>query len=957
MANPTAKSEKTVENNNSDRTVDQQAANINVFATPKGILNPHYLIDDPAVLTDPRNNSSTFISLLKKQTKAEQEPQYQDNNGIMRGIVLSVETLESTSNNSQAPNTLETILNSGLLKNTDGLKIVSIRARIPELHRSLPIPSGPDDIDNIKVYPIFTSLDNIAGNETYGIGDIVNLDYENRKSKTGGILLGPIIRAIPQNVTNISCNATYVASPGGQALGTTPNALGHTGEKSAPLRSRDSRKSVAIIGSNGIGGKFGEMIEDYFYSKGYSIVGKSGYSPVERKNNSGGNFRIVQTGLTLPDQILGTGFSDLSFTFKEKPDVIEFQYDTGIKNVANSSNASATKSDNLVRTIAKLKKESGAQEIFVIGAIKKIKDDSGALINPNLWMSFSFIDFGATVIDPISLSNAQGNPLEPDIATAVIKKFISKKVIDVKGPPPEEPEKSDPTQPATSGLLQGLLPEIKTGEEGRDYLLQVASRLGYNTADQAPPDGSKHWRNLSTRDYSTEPLTNEELSVILGLGAPPPAPAGTSNFPDDMTAAMLTQQLGEQLNAASKALKKQEDAVTATAAVASSILTSGAMASFPAPPAGACGAIGFGGVASISVPPGSTYTGPKQLKKNSLNNAVKQRPGKVKSILTIHKATVYKKSDPNWLSALSSMDAVSIKVTDGAGAFRSGGNLEFVKYVQGLGIPVHGWGFNYCRDIQEATREAIAAANMCKKLGLKAYWWNAEKNWQGSSSVPETVDAPGAGMQFMYIFKKNAPGIPVIGNCWSWRKPPGRPHKVGLTDYLISAMDGFSPMCYATTPGTVVNKWVTRGERYAAAGTPFCPMIGTGRIGLVKNGKPEIWGWANDQGIFNGPKYNKKGSPNASGLLTLANQASPKAVWVAYYYGNNTGPMASHGNMLNPPLSKLAAALRAGRRSGIAVGTGGMPAITPSEGAAMVSQDPNAVPFGQSMEPDPAGVS
>ena len=140
MANPTAKSEKTVENNNSDKKVEQQAANIDVFATPKGILNPHYLIDDPAVLTDPRNNSSTFISLLKKITKAEQEPQYQDNNGVMRGIVLSVETLESTSNNSQAPNTLETILNSGLLKNTDGLKIVSIRARIPELHRSLPVP-------------------------------------------------------------------------------------------------------------------------------------------------------------------------------------------------------------------------------------------------------------------------------------------------------------------------------------------------------------------------------------------------------------------------------------------------------------------------------------------------------------------------------------------------------------------------------------------------------------------------------------------------------------------------------------------------------------------------------------------------------------------------------------------------------------------------------------------------
>ena len=49
MANPTAKSEKTVENSNSDKNADQQAANTNVFATPKGILNPHYLIDDPAI--------------------------------------------------------------------------------------------------------------------------------------------------------------------------------------------------------------------------------------------------------------------------------------------------------------------------------------------------------------------------------------------------------------------------------------------------------------------------------------------------------------------------------------------------------------------------------------------------------------------------------------------------------------------------------------------------------------------------------------------------------------------------------------------------------------------------------------------------------------------------------------------------------------------------------------------
>ena len=71
------------------------------------------------------------------------------------------------------------------------------------------------------------------------------------------------------------------------------------------------------------------------------------------------------------------------------------------------------------------------------------------------------------------------------------------------------------------------------------------------------------------------------------------------------------------------------------------------------------------------------------------------------------------------------------------------------------------------------------------------------------------------------------------------------------------------------------------------------------------------------------------GSGNALGVLSLANVPSSKATWVAFYYGNYTGPMASKGNYVNPPLVKLAQALHAGSPTGIANGDGVKPPPDP----------------------------
>ena len=198
----------------------------NVFGMTPGMLNPGALIEGPDALPDPRNQSSTYVSLLKKQSKDYVQASRKQNSPFYRAIVLSV-TVEELGTENKAPysSIVSNLYQSNLIKSKDPLKAVIVHARIPELHQMRPIPKDPSDIDSIQLYPTFETIDNIAGNETYEVGDIVNVTFQDIENQRSGVLLGPIVRAIPQNVTNITCNATYLASPGGQALGTTPKIV------------------------------------------------------------------------------------------------------------------------------------------------------------------------------------------------------------------------------------------------------------------------------------------------------------------------------------------------------------------------------------------------------------------------------------------------------------------------------------------------------------------------------------------------------------------------------------------------------------------------------------------------------------------------------------------------------------------------------------------------------------
>ena len=137
----------------------------NIFSIPPGMLNPTTQVETTGPIPDPRNITSTFTSLLKKQVRDATQTQRKTSSNFYRAIVLSVETTEAgTDLQGSTPTVLGDLMSMGRLNTSSPLKIVTIRALIPELHQLRPIPAAPDDLETIKLYPTFTTIDNIAGN-------------------------------------------------------------------------------------------------------------------------------------------------------------------------------------------------------------------------------------------------------------------------------------------------------------------------------------------------------------------------------------------------------------------------------------------------------------------------------------------------------------------------------------------------------------------------------------------------------------------------------------------------------------------------------------------------------------------------------------------------------------------------------------------------------------------------
>ena len=951
MANPNQTKGNTPAKQQGKKKADkkaQESAPLTFGAYAPGMLNPSIMNGSPSIYADVRDLGNSFTSLLTAVGVEQTIPDIARNIGPVRGICLSIEGQQEQNEKSRVINWYN-FFEKDTKDESPPPKLIQMRVRIPELHYFLPIPSDPEDKKTISLYPTYVALDTAVSLETYVPGDVVIVDHQNKDNLQGGVLLGPVKRTPPQQIVNIYCQNAQYNPNGAQGSSQGTSVPGHTGAKMAPLRKRDQRTTAVIMGGDGIAGTFGNKIQEWLFSKGIALAGSQGVSPVvdfADPKNLNVDFR-VKLGSGTPETTIGkddsAGWKEAKKALSFKPDYVIYQFD----NYAESGGNASAARQHLLAAIKKIKKLAAPKRIFIIGTTansmrgSSFKLDSAAgNQTPNIpwvqsWSSTN--SSNTTAIDPLkSWAGAKSIPNGLAMAKRVIADYFGK-IQTAAGPPPAKPDKTKKKSKNPKGYgnyLAGLMPKITNAAQGRSYLIQLATRLGYDTGDKKPAHGGSWWKDMLERQWQTSEdqatcadgkggLCDAEMAMILNVpppklssGTPPnqssPSPKiNTGGFPDADTANMIREKLTGLIVAAIGAIKKGE-AGAADAAQSQQPAAAGAGV-----PCGPGGGMNFG-------PGGHTYRGPATVVRNDINKSLRKRPGRVKSVLMIYPSLerVKKKEGAGWPKLIAAVDAVSLKILDGTGNswWKSKKIQKGIKELKALGVPLHGWGFHYCQTVAKATAEARKAAKLCKEAGMVGYWWNAEKHFMGVEDQPPAIDPTGAAMTFAHIFKKNAPGVALYACCYQGRKvsastKKGYPERPGLEDKALAFFDGFAPMDYGTRPGTVARKHIKRAERAKALNIPFCPTVCPGNTTASGN----TWGWANDQGSKSSKKWNKTRSKNAQGLLSLCLD-HPTAV-VNYWYGAHGQPgLGTVGNKFNPSLISLSAALRAGSRGPLKVG-------------------------------------
>ena len=750
----------------------------------------------------------------------------------------------------------------------------------------------------------------------------------------------------------------------------------HTG---APTQdSRDERKCVALIGTNSFGGEFGKVIEQYFYSSGWAIMGESGISTVNpggsMKNQPTKGWRWINTNMTLQDLITKRGPRSAAIKAnlkKFKPEAIVIQFDS-IMNGADLDKTPGQLQAILLNTVKSIKsivkggphiyfigtpnindlnveaqaKVAGKNGVKFMGKIGQRLNDIPIYSRNQAWMAAGFgttgngrhkVGMGAWgknvfVCDPLiwrfpNFAYAAATLDEKinlrKLGMYTINKWLKKYVNQVKSPGPPKRKARIPESPYISGLLNALTPDLTDPNAAKQYLLQIAKRLGYDLSpNPSANNANPHWKALVKRSFlmSTGTLTigngpfhDDELSKIFGfkkkklsqadqqsLGytpAPNTTPTNANEFPKKSIADDLRTQISEQVHKAARLYEKQTKEAEKTIGQKKQEQAQGVTPP-PCPP-------GFMGTDTVvPVPAGSTYKGPNTVKRNKLDAAVRPGPSPIKVVLNPWTFKHWKNYEGDkWKIGLKAFDAVSVKVMDGGREFASKLSLEVLQICEGMGVYAQGWGYHYMRDIASATREAKKAAAVVKKLKLRAYYCNAEKEWAGVWKEPITPDPSGAAMQFAYIFKKECPGIPLLWNGLTRKTltyTNGKKRDI-FSDAALAFYDGYAPMRYATKISTQVSSTRKGGVRAQEVKIPYCPMWHIG----PKWSKGKVWGYANDS----------KGKP---GIFTFCrNQGSdlklwPKITWATFYYGSTKGPSGTLGDEKNPSLMAIAQGIRSG---------------------------------------------
>jgi len=207
---------------------------------------------------------------------------------------------------------------------------------------------------------------------------------------------------------------------------------------------------------------------------------------------------------------------------------------------------------------------------------------------------------------------------------------------------------------------------------------------------------------------------------------------------------------------------------------------------------------------------------------------------------------------------------------------------------EAAGISFHTWSWVYATDYERAKVEGTVAGKAAKALGSKCHWVNAEKHWCGVEGQPFYEDPAGRLAEFLKAFRAVAPGIPLANCCMTYRAQPAlKP----VQTQINKMFDIFSPMQYSSgeTGGanTQTKKWKTNWELANRAGVAFAPVLGTGRQDPKTR---QVWG-------------------NFEAMIQT--QSTHAADWLCLFNGvPSAAQMLSNGNHVNTSILDMIKELR-----------------------------------------------
>ena len=145
-----------------------------------------------------QSSDQTFMDAVANSAQNQFDTNAIDNTGPYKAIVLRIETPLGASPEPEAGSWMSTLL--GDMWPTPPI-LVSVKARIPEIHAALPIPEGRGDVDGphqqvIDMYPTYVAQSTDM-TPAPAIDDIIYVDYGNKNTWTDPIIVRYLIGQKP----------------------------------------------------------------------------------------------------------------------------------------------------------------------------------------------------------------------------------------------------------------------------------------------------------------------------------------------------------------------------------------------------------------------------------------------------------------------------------------------------------------------------------------------------------------------------------------------------------------------------------------------------------------------------------------------------------------------------------------------------------------------------------------